>query len=83
MEKIGTQHGIEGTRRKLQALDPAPLDVPAYNRLLGEPGVVYPGDALPAEGTVQKIVNNVNELIDRVEALEARPSVPFPFQAPS
>jgi len=82
-QKIGSQTGIEGARRKLQALDPTVIDVPAYNRLLGEPGKIYPGDINPAQGTVQTLVNNVNELIDRVVELEARPAIPFPFQAPS
>lgn len=76
--KIGTQHGIEAARQRLQALDPQETDVPAYNRVFGEPGQVYPGDARPVEGTMKKLVANVNELIDRVAALEARPTVPFP-----
>jgi hypothetical protein len=32
---------------------------------------------------LQQTVENVNELIDKVAALEAAPPAPFPFGAPS
>lgn len=77
MQKISEQHGIEATRRRLQQLDPQETDVAAYNRLLGEPGSIYPGDVRPAEGTLKKLVANQNEMIDILAAL------PFPLRAGS
>jgi hypothetical protein len=53
----------------------------AANRVLGTPGQKYPTSKSPnyaVEGAVEQLVRNQNELIDRVAALEAQPSVPFP-----
>ena len=78
--KIGPEHGVEGTRKRLQALDPQATDVPAFNRLFGPPGAIFPGDSNPVEGTLLKLVANSNELMDRVAVLEAKlKNIPFPF----
>jgi hypothetical protein len=79
-----TKSGIESARLGLVAADPA--HQVAYNRVLGEPGHTYPESPSPGfavEGVLQQTVENVNELIDKVAALEAAPPAPFPFGAPS
>jgi hypothetical protein len=80
--KIGSENGIEGTRKRLQTLDPQTTEVAAYNRLLGKPGQLYPGDPTPVEGTLATLVNGHNEYADRLAAVEAR-LVSFPFEASS
>ena len=92
MKHIGPNHGIEATRKNLG--EAAPKAALGLNRLLGEPGKIYPTEPGPVEGTVKKLVENNNELMDvtlpflssqindlrtRVSALEvAAPQTPFP-----
>lgn len=70
--KIGPQHGAGAVRLRLNALDPGKA---AYDKLLGEPGADY--GAGPVEGALRKTFANVNELLDRVAALEAATPPPF------
>lgn len=92
MKPIGPNHGIEAVRKNLGASEPT--SALGLNRLLGEPGKVYPTEAGPVEGTVRKLVENNNELVGfvlpelddalldinaRLRALEvAGPTTPFP-----
>ncbi len=78
MVKIGSENGIEGTRKRLQTLDPQVSDVPAFNRAFGKRGQIYPGDALPSEGTMATLVDGHNEYEDRIAAVEAQ-LASFPF----
>lgn len=71
--KVGPQHGAEAVRLRLNALDPGKL---AYDKLLGQPGVDYGFG--PVEGALRKTFDDVNELIDRVAALEAAAPPFFP-----
>jgi len=54
----------------------------AVDRIFGVPGKVYPDASspnYPVEGVLQQLVQNQNELIDKVAALEvAGPATPFP-----
>jgi hypothetical protein len=82
MEKISSENGIEGTRARLQSLDPQATDVPAYNRLLGKRGQLYPGDATPSQGTLGTLVDHHNTMIDELAALTARiDALPFPLSS--
>lgn len=85
MKLIGTNHGIEATRKKLGETDPQAAV--GLNRLMGTPDKVYPTEPMPSEGTLMKLVANNNELVGKVlpdidarlAALEvAGPTAPFP-----
>jgi hypothetical protein len=73
MKRLNPENlGTESLRKQLG-------ETTAANRVFGTPGEKYPSAPnYPVEGTVEQIVKNQNELIDRVAALEARPAVPFP-----
>lgn len=80
MKKLNpTGSGVETFRQKVRALMPDSMT--AADRIFGVPGQKYPDASAPnyaVEGVVQQLIQNQNELIDKVAALEARPSTPFP-----
>ena len=85
---IGTNHGIEATRKKLQEMDPG-ADFAGFDRLFGDPGKVYPSQSAPVEGTVSKLVMGHNEVhrqggwVDVIRDLKGKvDALPFPFAAP-
>jgi hypothetical protein len=92
-EKIGQNHGIEATRKRLNLVDPGQR---AFDRLLGEPGKIYNEPDIPSEGTLWKLITYHNELLghilpslqtqiklldDRLKLLEAEP-LPGPEPPP-
>ena len=90
MQKLNpTNSGIETFRQVMREheLDFAtrtgqPVQSTAIDRIFGVPGKKYADAASPnyaVEGVVQRLIENQNELIDKVAALEAAPPAPFPF----
>lgn len=90
MQKLNpTNSGIETFRQVMREheLDFAtrtgqPVQSTAVDRIFGVPGKKYGDASAPnyaVEGVVQKLIENQNELIDKVAALEAAPPAPFPF----
>lgn len=72
MQKIGTNHGSESLRIKLHGIDPASVDAFSIDNVFGTPGRKYANSApnVAVEGTLQKLIANNNEMIDRIAALE-------------
>lgn len=85
MAKIGSNHGIEATRKSLHALSDGgtSVDRRGFDRLFGEPGKVYPSQPGPVEGTLQKLVTGHNKHEDEIAALRAEVAAMRPFGAPS
>lgn len=77
MKKLDPDNmGTEAARLKLDSAIPG---TSAFDRIFGTPGQLYPSAPnRPAEGVLEQVVKNQNELIDKVAALEARPVAPFP-----
>jgi hypothetical protein len=70
LAKIGYQHGITATMNRLKKIDPDGSK--AYEKLLGDPSSTN-------EGTLKKLVDNNNILVDKIAQMEAVLSrIPFP-----
>jgi hypothetical protein len=76
LRQVMREHEADYAKRTQSATQSTAVD-----RIFGEPGKTYPDASAPnykVEGVLEQIVLNQNELIDKVAALEARPSAPFP-----
>jgi hypothetical protein len=69
--RIGSNHGAEASRKRLNALDP---NKNAHNVMYGEPGKKYAeAPNVPVEGTIRKLIEGHNDYVTFRELMDRRP----------